>query len=234
MIAQSLSQGCLVCGAIRFAQVPDLERRKFKMLVAPASPVTAAVQLLAAATQWKAESAGPAAYSKFAAIPVSPTSPKQIPSRQAMTIIYAPAFAAAAAALATSPAINGREALVAGMLTAHFAKRLVEVFFVHRYSGLAGRALSAGIGSYYALTVLLITSMQRGVESYAPGLPLYALALYFAGQLGNLAHHVSLARQRNASSKHRPALIFRGDGSRRHRGIDVDIPRRWVAATPRL
>mmetsp|Transcript_2812 Transcript_2812/g.8312 ORF Transcript_2812/g.8312 Transcript_2812/m.8312 type:complete len:205 (-) Transcript_2812:137-751(-) len=141
------------------------------MLVAPASPVTAAVQLLAAATQWKAESAGPAAYSKFAAIPVSPTSPKQIPSRQAMTIIYAPAFAAAAAALATSPAINGREALVAGMLTAHFAKRLVEVFFVHRYSGLAGRALSAGIGSYYALTVLLITSMQRGVESRSRSSP---------------------------------------------------------------
>ena len=71
----------------------------------------------------------PTGYSKFAAAKAS------IPSRRGMLIIYTPSLVVSAAMLATAPAVNGREAIVAGMLLLHFAKRVAEVLCVHQYSG---------------------------------------------------------------------------------------------------
>ena len=156
----------------------------------------AAVQCLNLASCFN-EASSPAPYSKFAA--AVPEKQALVSSRTGMFVIYAPALVVSSIALATSPAANGREALVAALLAAHMLKRCLEVAFVHAYSGRVALSLSCAIGSFYALICLLITATQRGVPHYA-GAPVAALCLYAVGELGNLYHHALLAKQRGGSS----------------------------------
>lgn len=117
-----------------------------------------------------------------------------------MLVIYAPPTAVAGAALALAPAVNGRELLVASLLLIHFGKRCLETLFVHRYSGTVKAATAGFIGVFYSLVTLLISVMQAGVPAaiYAGADQVLgaALALYGAGELGNLWHHMLLARMR--------------------------------------
>ena len=132
------------------------------------------------------EKTTPTGYSKFADQKVS-----KIPSQTGMLIIYVPAMLTAGAMLATAPQVNGREALVAGLTLVHFAKRVFEVLFVHKYSGNMGPMCYA-IGTFYALLTLLITVQTQHVPPalYAAAasqaaLPI-ALGLFALGELGNL------------------------------------------------
>ncbi|KAH8050251.1 3-oxo-5-alpha-steroid 4-dehydrogenase [Aureococcus anophagefferens] len=145
----------------------------------------AAVQCLNLASCFN-EASSPAPYSKFAA--AVPEKQALVSSRTGMFVIYAPALVVSSVALATAPAANGREALVAALLAAHMLKRCLEVAFVHAYSGKVALSLSCAIGSFYGLVCLLITATQRGVPHYA-GAPVAALCLYAVGELGNLYHH---------------------------------------------
>jgi very-long-chain enoyl-CoA reductase len=138
------------------------------------------------------EARAPAPYSRFA----GDVAGFAVPSRTGMALIYAPAFALSAAAFASSPARNGREALVGGLLAVHFLKRCVEVAAVHKYSGKIAFATATAIGAFYALLSLLIVASQRSVPAYAPGPPRVGLGLFAVGELGNLYHHALLARQR--------------------------------------
>ena len=54
-----------------------------------------------------------------------------------------------------------REGLVAALLVGHFAKRVLETLFVHRYSGGMPRSNAAFISFFYSLCVLLIASQQQ-------------------------------------------------------------------------
>ena len=111
----------------------------------------AAVQCLNLAA-FANEAQAPTGYSKFA--------PKdaRIPSRRGMAIIYTPALITAMAMVTAAPAVNGREALVASMVAIHFAKRVAEVFFVHKYSGHMG-PMCYVISTFYSLLTLLICVM---------------------------------------------------------------------------
>ena len=141
------------------------------------------------------EKQAPTGYSKFA--PKSAT----MPSRTGMLIIYSPALVTSAAMLATAPAINGREALVAGMLVVHYAKRVFETAFVHRYSGMIESGSAYFISIFYSLIALLIglqtQNVPASVYAGAPGalLPV-ALGMYVVGQLGNAYHHLQLSNMR--------------------------------------
>ena len=141
----------------------------------------------------------PTGYSKFAGKTAS------IPSRRGMMIIYTPALVTSAALFATAPVVNGREALVAGLLAVHFAKRVGEVLLVHRYSGAMG-PMCYFISTFYALLSLLICVQTQNVPPAvyaAPGseaaLPV-ALGLFAVGQLGNLYHHMLLAGMRSSEA----------------------------------
>lgn len=145
------------------------------------------------------EKTTPTGYSKFA------EKGARIPSQRGMLIIYTPAFATAAALLATSPAINGREALVAGLLLVHFGKRVFEVLCVHVYSGSMG-PMCYFIATFYALLTLLICVQTQHVpaELYArpaseAALPM-ALGFFAIGELGNLYHHWLLAGMRTLAA----------------------------------
>lgn len=97
-------------------------------------------------------------YSKFAVANVG------IPSRVAMFMIYFGSFALGAAALGVDsrlallpPSLVGldevtlpeRVRLVSILMTIHFGKRLLEVLFVHRYSGTVGVTSTVGVSVCY-------------------------------------------------------------------------------------
>jgi len=148
------------------------------------------------------EVSSPTPYSKFGPQTSSATA---LPSRSAMLLIYAPAAVTSAAFFGVAPATNGREALVAAMLFAHFGKRVLEVLFVHVYSGAADGRISAFIGTFYALVAALICKMQATVPASLYAAPAAttvlpaALALFVVGQAGNLYHHRLLAKLRTNS-----------------------------------
>ena len=161
-------------------------------------------------------------YSKFSHGVASVAWP--VTGRQAMLLIYTPAFLYALHKCAAfsgawrrgalsgsvwaavgSAVTNGREPLTAVLLFLHFGKRLAETLFLHRYSSKAtDGAVGAFIGVYYLLTSLLVTWAQSGVpaatynKSPAAALALVAgVGLYVVGQLGNLYHHYLLRALRD-------------------------------------
>ena len=122
------------------------------------------IQVLATLTSFSAE-ANPkttAQYSKFASqAPQATQETKMIGSRDGMTLIYLPALIVSSL-ICCLPQVTSNlsflpEVTLSGLFViAHFFKRVMEVYFVHKYSGKVSRNLSLGIGIYYALASALI------------------------------------------------------------------------------
>ena len=115
-----------------------------------------AIQTLAVAGQFKAESDAPSAYSKFAQGKTDPDK-KRVPSRTGMLIIYVPANLATLPFVLV-PSIYTPAAL---MCFIHFLKRNLEVMFLHKYSGTVELDISQFIGFYYAFVSFMICSVSR-------------------------------------------------------------------------
>ena len=96
------------------------------------------IQVLATMTSYFAE-ANPkttAQYSKFANnANKSSKNEWMIPSRLGMTLIYAPAFMVSTVMMVYSHSISLSFPLATVFLLIHFAKRLLETYTVHSYSG---------------------------------------------------------------------------------------------------
>ena len=158
------------------------------------------MNLLAGANEMQS----PTGYSKFA------PSGASIPSRRGMLIIYSPALLTSVAMASSAPA-TGRASLIAGLLVIHFAKRVFEVLFVHKYSGSMGPA-AYGISTFYSLLVLLICGQTQHVplSVYEAGAShialLLGLSMFVVGQAGNGWHHLQLARMRGDTSDALPAV----------------------------
>lgn len=109
-----------------------------------------------------------AQYSKFAK-KESETDEKMIGSRDGMTLIYLPAFVASSALYLfqgmTNLSFLPQKSLAGQFVIAHFLKRLLEVFFLHRYSGKVSQQLSLAIGMFYTLTSVLICYVAYPVTS---------------------------------------------------------------------
>ena len=150
-----------------------------------------AAQLLVFATSHGQEASGAMStpYSKFAG--ARSQQPRPVASRAGMLLIYAPA--AAVSALAAGAA---RPSLAAGLLTAHFAKRVFETLCVHRYSGTMPLPVAAFISFYYACVALGVSAVATPTPACAGA----ATALFAVGAGGNLFHHYLLARLRAPSA----------------------------------
>ena len=86
----------------------------------------------------------------------------------------------------------------AACIAVHFAKRVLECLFLHKYSGTIGVGLSGTIGTYYALCSLMIALSANDAPSAA--VRPVALALFALGEMGNLYHHWLLAGLRSGAS----------------------------------
>ena len=134
------------------------------------------------------------------------------PSRFAMMVIYTPALLTSLVFL-LAPSVNKQSALLlprSSLATAlcaiHFAKRCLEVLFLHSYSGRTDRATPSFIGVYYALTVVLVAfANDSGIEyernRRSDMKPILGSILFGIGVFGNLYHHYLLAKLRRNNTK---------------------------------
>ncbi|RCV09557.1 hypothetical protein SETIT_2G039300v2 [Setaria italica] len=121
-------------------------------------------------------------------------------SRDGMLVAYAPALAAAAASFAVPGAVDGARAQVlAAALAAHFLKRVLEVLFVHRYSGSMPVDTAVTISTSYLLstaTMIYAQHLSRGLPDPPVDLLYPGVAVFAVGLAGNFYHHYLLSRLR--------------------------------------
>ena len=139
-------------------------------------------------------------YSKFA----DRKKARALPSRLGMFIIYFPAvFAFWLPAIGRDAPIPGWHALAGALMSAHFAKRCLEVLFVHRYSGVMNLGSVAMICTLYTTVSGLMgwiafheidaTVLSSG--DFTPMLRL-GLVVWGLGTAINFWHHRILANLR--------------------------------------
>ncbi|VAH26616.1 unnamed protein product [Triticum turgidum subsp. durum] len=86
----------------------------------------------------------------------------QLPGRDGMLVAYAPALVAAAASFVVPGAVEGlRAELLAAALAVHFLKRVLEVLFIHRYSGNMPLNTALTISSSYLLSAITMIYAQH-------------------------------------------------------------------------
>jgi hypothetical protein len=132
--------------------------------------VLTGLQVLVASTSFSQETnpETTSQYSKFAPQDKE-SSQTMIGSRDGMTRIYLPAFVVSSA-LYILPAVTDlsflpQQTLAGQFVVVLFLKRLLEVYFLHKYSGKVSQSLSTGIGIYYALVSTLICSIAYPATS---------------------------------------------------------------------
>jgi hypothetical protein len=118
-----------------------------------------------------------------------------------MLIIYTPALLVSLISFLTSQSLNGREHLSSFLLILHFGKRVLEVSFLHKYSGTMPLSIASLIATTYAITSGSVLLQQRTVTAYGGGLPVIALLGFVVGQAGNFYHHYLLASLRRSGTK---------------------------------
>jgi len=75
----------------------------------------------------------------------------------------------------------------------HFAKRCLEVLFIHKYSGPIDIVTVIQIASAYSLATFLLANLHASTIDHVDFLFLLGLGLYLFGELFNFYHHKLLA-----------------------------------------
>ncbi|KAJ6325713.1 hypothetical protein OIU76_012740 [Salix suchowensis] len=145
-------------------------------------------------------------YSKFLNVGEKKPIEKKIrvSSRTGMLIAYTPPFLAGAASFGIFPDGDLRFLLVKSTLTFHFFKRILEVLFVHRYSGgMEVESLITITLSYFTSSVFFIYAQQlaQGLTEPAIDLMYPGLMLFLIGISGNFYHHCLLSKLRSKKDK---------------------------------
>ncbi|KAF8714137.1 hypothetical protein HU200_028146 [Digitaria exilis] len=121
-------------------------------------------------------------------------------SRDGMLVAYAPALVAAAASFAVPGAVDGARAeILSAALAIHFLKRVLEVLFVHRYSGSMPLDTAVTIGTSYLLstvTMIYAQHLSHGLPDPPIDLLYPGVAVFAVGIAGNFYHHYLLSRLR--------------------------------------
>ena len=138
-------------------------------------------------------------YSKFA---TKQSLSLKVSSRIGMLLIYVPSAVYSMYEL-ISPMVNidnQRHFILTACLFAHFAKRIFETLFIHKYSGHTSGSVAAFIGIYYAILTWIVINFQNqsiiSPDVYIPG-----LVIFLIGEIGNAYHHILLSRLRRGSGE---------------------------------
>lgn len=111
-----------------------------------------------------------------------------------MTFNYGlPLVALIAGAEPYLPDPNAYQTLVLACLTVHFVKRLLESWFLHKYSGPMSPFAAAGISCFYSLTTFLPAWINRQLISEIDVPALMGLVVFLAGESLNFIHHKIIA-----------------------------------------
>nr|XP_043633789.1 very-long-chain enoyl-CoA reductase-like [Erigeron canadensis] len=125
-------------------------------------------------------------------------------SKNGMLLFYTPSYVVAIASLAIFPHQNLRFLMVLYAITIHFFKRIVEVMFVHKFSGSMMLDAATTIGLSYAVSIsTVIYAQYLSMEFPEPCMDLkyIGLAMFLVGIVGNFYHHYILSNLRKNGDK---------------------------------
>ncbi|CAO3647617.1 unnamed protein product [Mucor fragilis] len=139
-------------------------------------------------------------YSKFNTTSSERLSEISISSYHGMLLIYSPSLIASTLFLVWS--VNDcRMLMLSATVFAHYLKRVLEVLFVHRYSGQCKLKDNALISTSYLSFTLFIYAMARHVSDINARLALLGVAMFILGEYINFYHHLLLRDLRKDGSK---------------------------------
>ena len=186
--------------------------------------IITALQLFIAATSYSVETNAKtrAQYSKFSRASNSnecraksnSNESSTWPSRYAMLVIYSPSLITSVVLLLLGrylPSMKNipTRSLAAVLCAIHFAKRCLEVLFLHKYSGRTDKATPTQISVYYTLMTILVVYASGGNIDKDSGdnsnTMMCGTVLFAIGIIGNFYHHYLLAALR---SKNTPATKY--------------------------
>ncbi|KAK9105105.1 hypothetical protein Scep_021949 [Stephania cephalantha] len=128
----------------------------------------------------------------------------KVSSRAGMLALYAPAFLAGLVSFWLFPGDGLRFMLLSSALTLHFLKRVVEVLFIHKYSGAMILDSVVAISlSYFlsAVTMIYNQHLVDGVQEPPFDLKYIGFILFMVSSAANFYHHYLLAKLREKDDK---------------------------------
>ena len=168
-------------------------------LLTRSGAIIGGLQAFVAATSASASATAPTSYGKFS---MEDIGTQKVSGRTNMLLIYTPALVYSGYKVLEMGGLHGgfdeRMVLTASALATHFAKRVLETLFVHKYSSRVHPAVGGFIGIYYALVCGIILSFQSavGADEYLPWCLAVGASLFLIGEVGNFVHHLYLAALR--------------------------------------
>ncbi|KZV31587.1 hypothetical protein F511_13527 [Dorcoceras hygrometricum] len=128
----------------------------------------------------------------------------KIPSKRGMFIAYTPAFLAGFASLFLLRHGDFRFTLLRFCVATHFFKRLLEVVFIHKYSGWMDTQAAITISLSYCLsaaTLIYAQYLTLGLPEPEFDLKYVGVLLFLVGICGNFYHHYLLSKLRSEGEK---------------------------------
>ena len=126
-----------------------------------------------------------------------------MPTRAGMTLVYGlPLIALIAGALPYLASPNPYQVVVLVCLSAHFLKRLLEAWFLHKYSGPMNPLAAVAISCFYSLTTFIPAYINRTPVSEIDPLVAAGMGVFLVGEILNFMHHKILADSRPISMEY--------------------------------
>nr|GEV10158.1 very-long-chain enoyl-CoA reductase-like [Tanacetum cinerariifolium] len=144
-------------------------------------------------------------YSKFLNVGAAKKEKEmKLSSRNGMLWFYTPAFLVGLASLLVFHDQDQRFVLLASALTIHFFKRVLEVLFLHKYSGSMGLETTIIVTLSYTLstaTMIYAQYLSQDLPDPSIDLKYFGIGLFMIGIIGNFYHHYILANLRKEGEK---------------------------------
>ncbi|GAN09360.1 3-oxo-5-alpha-steroid 4-dehydrogenase family protein [Mucor ambiguus] len=139
-------------------------------------------------------------YSKFNTASSTGASGMSISSFNGMLLIYSPSLIVSILFFIWS--INDyRMLMISAAIFAHYLKRVLEVVFIHRYSGQSKLKDNTLISTFYFSFTSFIYKMSLHVPESDSKLALCGVAMFILGEYTNFYHHLLLRQLRKDGSK---------------------------------